>query len=167
MIPVTFLGKALCVVYAIFGIPITILLLRFIGQQMLRGERSLIRAIERRCLGKSGPPCRLNEKCFLIGFVYLLLLLVIGAAAQMTAEGWGYGESFYFYVVTFTTVGFGDFYPQKAKFITIPFIFLGLTAISNILHAAAAVALIRRVTAGSQEDDETEETEKLEKIAEV
>lgn len=84
----------------------------------------------------------------------------------MAAEGWSYGESFYFYVVTFTTVGFGDLVPE-AKYITIPFIFLGLTAISNILHAAAAVALIRRVTAGSQESDETEETEKLKKEAEV
>ena len=103
----------------------------------------------------------------MVGFVYLLLLLVIGAAAQMAVEGWRFGESLYFYVITFTTVGFGDFYPQKAKYITIPFIFLGLTAISNILHALAAVALIRRVTAGSQENEVNEETEKLEKIAEV
>ena len=144
-------------VYAIFGIPITILLLRIIGQQMLRGQRSLIKTIERCCLGRNGPPCRLNEKCFLLGFIYLLLLLAIGAAVQMTAEDWNFGESFYFYVVTFSTVGFGDLLPQ-AKYITIPFIFLGLTAISNILHAAAAMALIRRVTDGSMQNDEPDET---------
>ena len=153
--PATSLGKGLCVVYAFFGIPITILLLRFIGQQMLRGERSLITAIEKRCLGRNGTPSRLNEKCFLFGFLYLLALLLIGAAAQMKAESWSYGDSFYFYVVTFTTVGFGDLLPVKAKYITVPFILLGLIAISNILHAAAAVALIKRVTAGSQENDKT------------
>lgn len=163
--PVTALGKILCVVYAFFGIPITILLLRFIGQQMLRGERSLITAIERRCLGRNGAPSRLNEKCFLFGFVYLLLLLLIGAAAQMKAEDWSYGNSLYFYVITFTTIGYGDLYPQEAKYITVPFILLGLTAISNILHAAAAMALIRRVTAGSQENDKTEK--QAEKVAEV
>jgi len=160
--PVTSLGKGLCVVYAFFGIPITILLLRFIGQQMLRGERSLITAIEKHCLGRNGAPSRLNEKCFLFGFVYLLLLLLIGAAIQMKVEGWSYGDSLYFYVVTFTTVGFGDLLPQEAKYITVPFILLGLTAISNILHAAAAVALIKRVTAGSQVNDETEKLTKKE-----
>lgn len=154
--------------YAIFGIPITILLLRLIGQLMLRGQRSLITAIESGCLGRNGPPSRLNEKCFLFGFVYLLLLLLIASAAQMMIEGWSYGESFYFYVITFTTVGFGDLYPQQARYITIPFIFLGLTAISNLLHAAAAMALIRRVTEGSYAKYETVETEKTaEKVAEV
>ena len=152
-------------VYAIFGIPITILLLRFIGQQMLRAERSLITTIEKHCMGRNGAPCRLNEKCFVFGFMYSLLLLFIGAAVQMKAEGWSYGDSLYFYVVTLTTVGFGDLLPQEAKYTTVPFILLGLTAISNILHAAAAVALIKRVTAGSQEKDKTEKL--AEKEAEV
>jgi len=94
--------------------------------------------------------------------VYLLLLLLIGAAIQMKVEGWSYGDSLYFYVVTFTTVGFGDLLPQEAKYITVTFILLGLTAISNILHAAAAVALIKRVTAGSQVNDKTEKLTKKE-----
>ena len=163
--PATPLGKGLCVVYAIFGIPITILLLRFIGQQMLRAERSLITGIEKHCMGRNGAPSCLNEKCFMFGFMYLLLLLLIGAVVQMKAEGWSYGDSLYFYVVTFTTVGFGDLLPQEAKYITVPFILLALTAISNILHAAAAVALIKRVTAGSQEKDKTDKL--TEKAAEV
>lgn len=168
MIPVSLIGKIVCVVYAIFGIPVTILLLRFIGQQMLRGERALITAIERCCLKRNGPPCRLNEKCFLFAFAYLLLLVFVGAAAQMVTEGWSYQECLYFYIITFTTVGFGDLYPREARYVTIPFIFLGLTAISNILHAAAAWALIRRVTAGSQESEETAKlTESSEKGTEV
>ena len=133
---------------------------------MLRAERSLITTIEKHCLGRNGAPSRLNEKCFLVGFVYLLFLLLIGANTQMKAEGWSYGDSLYFYVVTFTTVGFGDLLPRQARYIAVPFILLGLSAISNILHAAAAVALIKRVTAGSQE--KTKITEKLtEKEAEV
>ena len=150
--PVTALGKVLCVVYAIFGIPISILLLRLIGQFMLRCQRCLITASETRCLGRSGPPSRLNEKCFALGFVYLLLLLFIGAAAQMAAEGWSYGDSLYFYVVSFTTVGFGDLIPNN-KYICVPFTLLGLTAISNILHAAASMALVKRVIVGSGDNE--------------
>ena len=145
--------------------PITILLLRFTGQQMLRGERKLITAFEKRGLGRNGAPSHLNEKCFLVGFVYLLFLLLVGANTQMKAEGWSYGDSLYFYVVTFTTVGFGDLLPREARYIAVPFILLGLIAISNILHAAAAMALIKRVTADSQEKDKTEKP--TEKEAEV
>ena len=167
--PVTVIGKVVCGLYAVFGIPTTILLLRFIGQQMLRGERALITAIERSCLKRNGPPCHLNEKCFVFGCLYLLILVLGGAGASMvTEEGWSYGGSIYFYVITFTTVGFGDMYPQKGRHVTIPFIFLGLTAISNILHAAAAWALVRRVTAGSDESEETTKlTESTEKGTEV
>lgn len=155
---VTTLGKVLCVLYAIFGIPITILLLRLIGQYMLGGQRCLITAIETRCLGRSGPPNRLNKKCFAFGFIYLLLLLLVGAAAQMKAEGWSYEDSLYFYVISFTTVGFGDLIPNN-KYICVPFTLLGLTAVSNILHAAPSMALIKRVTVGSEVNKgETEAT---------
>ena len=149
--PVTSLGKGLCVVYAFFGNPITILLFKVIGQQILRGERSLITAIEKHCLGRNRDPSCLNGKFLLLAIVYFLLLLLIGAAAYMKAEGWNYVDGLYFYSITFTTVGFGDLLPQKERDIALPFILLGLIAISNILHAAAAVALIKRVTAGSQE----------------
>lgn len=70
--------------------------------------------------------------------IYLFTVLIIAAATQMWAEEWSYGESFYFYVITFSTVGFGDLLPTN-KYVTVPFIFLGLTAVSNILHAAASM----------------------------
>ena len=149
--PATSVGKGLCVVYAFFGIPITILLFKVIGKQMLRGKRSLITTIEKRFLGRNGAPSCLNVKCLLLAIVYFLLLLLIGAASHVKAEDWSYGDGLYFYSITFTTVGFGDLLPQKERYIAVPFILLGLTAISNILHVAAALPLIKRVTAGSQE----------------
>ncbi|XP_068716314.1 potassium channel subfamily K member 9-like [Montipora foliosa] len=155
--PATALGKALCVLYAIFGIPVTILLLRLIGQFILRGQRCFITWIEKRCLRINGPTSHLNGKCFLLGLIYLLLLLLVGAGVQMWAEEWSYENSLYFYVISFTTVGFGDLLPTN-KYITVPFILLGLTAVSNVLHAAASMALVKRVTVGSK-DEQTEENE--------
>ena len=75
----------------------------------------------------------------------------------MWAEEWSYADSLYFYVISFTTVGFGDLLPTN-KYITVPFILLGLTAVSNVLHAAASMALVKRVTVGSK-DEQTEENE--------
>ena len=142
--------------YAFFGIPITILLFKVIGQQMLQGERSLVTAIEKHFLGRNGPPSCLNEKCLLLAIMYFLLLLLIGADAHAKAEGWSYGDGLYFYAITFTTVGFGDLLPQEERYIAVPFILLGLTAISNILHAAGALALIKSITVSNQERENRE-----------
>ena len=122
---------------------------------MLRGERSVIKAVEKGFLGRNGAPSYLNEKCLLLAIMYFLLLLLIGAASHVKTQDWSYGESLYFYAITFTTVGFGDVVPQKLeeRYITVPFILLALAAISNLLHAAAALTLIKRITAGSQEQE--------------
>ena len=93
--PTSTFGKAICVVYAIFGIPITLLLLRLIGQFILRGQWCFITAVEKGCLGRTGSPSRLNEKCFFFGLIYLFAVLIIAAATQMWAEEWSYGESLY------------------------------------------------------------------------
>ena len=125
---------------------------------MLRGERSLVTTIEKCFLRRNGAPSYLNEKCLLLAIVYFLLLLLVGASAHVKTQNWSYGESLYFFAITFTTVGFGDFVPQKLeeKYITVPLILLGLASISNLLHAAAALTLIKRVTAGSQERENEE-----------
>lgn len=159
--PKTGLGKGLCILYAIFGIPLTILLLRLIGLEMLHSERRLINAIEGRFLRRNRPLHHLHHKCFLLAILFWLLLLLVGAAVQMLAEDWSYGDSLYFYTSTFMTVGFGDLVPL-ARYISVPLTMLGLAAVSNILHGAASLPLIRRITAGSLRDEEMAEVEEQE-----
>lgn len=78
---------------------------------MLCGERVLIIVIERSCLKRNGFLCYLNEKCFVFGCLYLLILVFGGVGVLMVIEeGWSYGGFIYFYVIIFMIVGFGDMY---------------------------------------------------------
>lgn len=74
--------------------------------------------------------------------VTLLGLYVTGGAVfYHIVEKWNWIDSFYFTVITLSTVGYGDFSPQTnaGKLFTIPFIFVGVG-----LFVAVANAFLRQ-----------------------
>ena len=139
--PVTTGGRVLCIFYALFGIPINILFLQFVGERMLYGEQRLVTRFEKRFLKREGEPKYLNEKCSFLGFVLLVILLLISARTQKAIDNWTFFEGFYAYFITYTTVGFGDLIPgdnPKSAWHTavrVTFIILGLAAMSNVINA--------------------------------
>ena len=76
-------------------------------------------------------------------YVYKILtfgsiaLLAIGTVVFSALEDWSYVDSFYFSVVTATTVGFGDFTLETdgAKLLTVLYIVFGISIIGTYLDA--------------------------------
>ena len=135
----------LCIFYALFGIPINILFLQLIGERMLHGEKYLVTKFETKCLKREGVPKYLNEKCSLLGFLLLLILLLSCAGLHTEIDDWTYFEGFYAFFITFTTVGFGDLIPGAAggkitalyTVSRVILIILGLSAMSNVINGLA------------------------------
>jgi len=65
-------------------------------------------------------------------FIYAAITITIGAAFYRWQEGWDWLDSFYFVVISLTTVGYGDFVPTKplSKLFTI---FYGINGIVLLL----------------------------------
>ena len=61
--------------------------------------------------------------------VWLLGILLVGTVFYHLVEGWSWLDSFYFSVITLSTVGYGDFSPTMAisKLFTVVYIFLGIS----------------------------------------
>ena len=64
-----------------------------------------------------------------------LIVLAMGTAVYHYLEGWSWLDSAYFSVITFTTVGYGDFSPQRrGKAFTILYIVIGVGIILSFIN---------------------------------
>jgi hypothetical protein len=66
-----------------------------------------------------------------------ILLIISGTVVFSLLEDWSIVDSFYFSVVTATTVGFGDLTPatDAAKLFTVVYIIFGISIIGTFLDA--------------------------------
>ena len=110
MSPITIWGRAFCIVYALFGIPIAGLMLKSIGEKVAEIIPEAIARVEKR-LFKKDEPSNIQIKTTTIVFFIMALLLITLAGFAHAYEGWTFFEGFYFAFITLSTIGFGDFVP--------------------------------------------------------
>ncbi len=68
-------------------------------------------------------------------FYTTLIIVAVGGWFYHLVEGWSWLDSYYFTVITLTTVGYGDFAPQTSlgKIFTMLYVVLGLGIISSFI----------------------------------
>jgi voltage-gated potassium channel Kch len=80
------------------------------------------------------------------GLFYLVSLVIgSGTVFYRAVEGWGWLDSFYFTVITLTTVGYGDLSPTQPAS-------KGFTMVLVLLGIGILVAFIERVARYAAED---------------
>ena len=64
-----------------------------------------------------------------------VVILIIGTIVYHYVEGWSWLDSFYFSIITLTTIGYGDFSPQTTlgKLFTILYILIGIGIILGFI----------------------------------
>ncbi|KAM7403979.1 hypothetical protein PAMA_004409 [Pampus argenteus] len=133
-------GQIFCVFFALFGIPLNMVVLNRVGKYMLAIERNISDFLE----GKTG-----RRKCtrFFVHLVSYLsgtvLFFVVPMIVFQLHEGWTYSQTIYFCFITLSTIGFGDFvadsnpdkkYPEWYSVLMASWIFFGLAWLALLIN---------------------------------
>ncbi|WP_245831555.1 potassium channel family protein [Salibaculum halophilum] len=100
------------------------------------------------------------------GLVGALAVLIGGGTVfYHLVEGWSWVDSFFFTVVTLSTVGYGSLVPQTVigKLATTVFIFAGLGVFAAVIRQVSTVTLKGRMRARAQLREARRKTAEAEK----
>ncbi|XP_074548645.1 potassium channel subfamily K member 17-like [Halichoeres trimaculatus] len=138
--PTSTAGQIFCVFFALFGIPLNMVVLNRVGKYMLVMERKISDFLE----GKTG-----RRKCtrFFVHLVSYLsgavLFFVVPMIVFQQHEGWTFSQAIYYCFITLSTIGFGDFvadsnpdkvYPEWYSVLMASWIFFGLAWLALVIN---------------------------------
>ncbi|XP_075781199.1 potassium channel subfamily K member 17 [Pelodiscus sinensis] len=104
--PSTVSAQIFCIFFALFGIPLNLILLNRIGQLMLCGVQRCAKHLGEKLHWQAAATV-LTRTCALV--TGLLLFLLLPPFLFSVVEGWTYEEGFYYSFITLSTIGFGDY----------------------------------------------------------
>lgn len=110
--PQTPTGQKLCIFVCIVGIPITLLMLKSIGELITKWVNFIATKLEQKIL-KREEPKQVKTKSAAILLLLMVSLIVTNSLVVMYLEDWTFVEGIYFSFVTWSTIGFGDYLPLK------------------------------------------------------
>lgn len=79
-------------------------------------------------------------------FVLVWVMILFGCLIMLAIEEWNFGDSFYWAIVTITTVGYGDMVPttDKGKIFTIFYCLVGVAILARVMNDLIAYPLVKK-----------------------
>ena len=105
-------GKFFCILYALIGIPMTMLLVTAVVDRLMMPVNLLLIWMNN-TMGHLYSPLSLRLLHLFLIFLVIVVVLFLVPAALFTAleDNWGFMDAMYYCFISLTTVGLGDFIP--------------------------------------------------------
>uniref|UniRef100_A0A8C8DD73 Potassium channel subfamily K member n=1 Tax=Oryzias sinensis TaxID=183150 RepID=A0A8C8DD73_9TELE len=149
-------GKVFCMLYALLGIPLTLVMFQSLGERINTFVRYLLHHLKK-CLGMRRTEVSMVNMV-IVGLVSCMTTLCAGALAFSHFEGWTFFQAYYYCFITLTTIGFGDYVAlqkgealqEKQGYVVFCFIYIlmGLGVIGAFLN----LVVLRFMTMNSEDE---------------
>lgn len=155
MAPVTACGRMFCVIYALIGIPLTLMLLAVVGNHIVHYLNKActwlvnrIRAYNANYEFESADD-QINAPVW-VALPIIFVFLAVMSFMYCALEGWDFGTALYFIFITFTTIGFGDIVPKSSAgiWINLMLLYVGLSIVSITINLCAQSLLTQMKKTG-------------------
>ncbi|XP_071952378.1 potassium channel subfamily K member 9-like [Antedon mediterranea] len=160
--PRTTLGKLFCMLYALCGIPLNLVMFQSVGERLNVFMAFVVKRIKR-LLGFHIDDVSHTELVMLGGFMSILATF-LGALAFANFENWPFVDAYYYVFITLTTVGFGDYVAlqkenalqEKPSYVafSILYILIALVIVASVMNL-----LVLRLLTLNTEDERREQEE--------
>ena len=111
----------LCIFVSLIGIPITLPTLKSISELITKLVNAVVTKFEKKALKRMAPK-HVQSKSAVILVTLMLMLMIANTFVTELLQGWTLIEGLYYWFITFTTIGFGDYVlhqPQKINQLSI------------------------------------------------
>ncbi|XP_045925350.1 potassium channel subfamily K member 1-like [Micropterus dolomieu] len=156
-VPLSDEGKAFCVFYSLFGIPVTLFFFSVVVQRiMLLVTQRPLSYFHRRWAMSKSKLATIHATCLTI--IFILLFLIIPAWIFVSLENdWDFLESLYFCFISLTTIGLGDYvpgetqseeanpHPQLYRLAITAYLLLGLVCVLVVLETCCELPQMRHL----------------------
>lgn len=156
-VPLSDGGKAFCIFYSLFGIPVTLLFLSAVVQRIMAVvTRRPVSYFHRRWAVPRPVLAAAHATC--LALLAFLVFLIIPSWIFVTVEkDWNFLESLYFCFISLTTIGLGDYvpgethskgaqsHPQLYRLAITIYLLLGLICVLVVLETCCELPQMRRL----------------------
>ncbi|XP_026210680.1 potassium channel subfamily K member 17 [Anabas testudineus] len=138
--PTTTAGQIFCVFFALFGIPLNVVVLNRVGKYMLVIERNISDFLQGKTRRRNCTRFSVHLVSYLSGTVLFFIMPMIVFQLQ---EGWTYSQAIYYCFISLSTIGFGDFvadsnpdkqYPDWYSVLMASWIFFGMAWLALVIN---------------------------------
>lgn len=133
-------GQIFCVFFALFGIPLNMVVLNRVGKYILLLERNVSDFLESKSKRKGYSRFFVHLFCYICAVIFFFIAPMLMFQQH---EGWTYSQAIYYCFITLSTIGFGDFvadsnpdrnYPDWYSYLMGSWIFFGMAWLALLIN---------------------------------
>ena len=166
--PMTVGGKMFCMVYALIGIPLNLVMFQSVGERLNVFMGFCVKQLKRLLRFRKTEVS--HTELVLLGGSFTGLITSAGALIFVKFEGWELIDSVYYVAITLTTVGFGDYVvlqqenvlqlnPEYVAF-SILYILIALVVVASVMN----LLVLRLLTLNTEDERREQQQQELQSL---